>query len=56
MEVFAVVSKETDQVIELFLSRAAAEEIVANWDRDEPERAGELRTEAIELAASTSLS
>jgi hypothetical protein len=40
------------EAIELFLDRRDAERLVANWDRDEPERAGELRVEPIEIETS----
>ena len=39
-------------VIELFLSRDEAEEVVAAWDRDEPEEAGLLEVVEVTLALS----
>lgn len=32
-----------------FVDRQMAEPMVEDWDRDEPDRAGELRVEAVEL-------
>jgi hypothetical protein len=43
---------EGPQAIELFTERIEAERVVENWNRDEPERAGELRVAPIELEAS----
>jgi hypothetical protein len=37
---------------ELFTSREEAEAIVQAWDRDEPEQAGTLRVEPVELKTS----
>jgi hypothetical protein len=47
--VYGVVSDELEEAVELFATRREAELVVQNWDRDEPERAGELRVEPIEL-------
>jgi hypothetical protein len=49
---FAVVADPLEEAIELFTERRAAERVVENWDRDEPERAGELHVEPIELETS----
>jgi hypothetical protein len=39
----AVVSEQmSDEALELFVDREMAELMVENWDRDEPNRAGEL--------------
>jgi hypothetical protein len=40
------------EAIELFANPREAERVVQNWDDDEPERAGELHVEAIELETS----
>jgi hypothetical protein len=40
------------EAIELFLDRGEAKRVVENWDRDEPDQAGLLRIEEIEIAAS----
>ena len=49
MRVYGVVSERLEEAIELFADRREAERVVENWVRDEPERAGELRGEPIEL-------
>jgi hypothetical protein len=46
---YAVVSDPLDEAIELFIRRREAELVVENWNRDEPDRAGELRVEPIEF-------
>ena len=46
---WAVVSDLTGEAVELFTRREEAEAIVQAWDRDEPEQAGTLRVEPIEL-------
>ena len=54
----AVVSKMGDESssrprkAELFVDRQMAELVVENWNRDEPDRAGELHVAAVELEAS----
>jgi hypothetical protein len=48
---YGVVSDSTEEAVELFTRRDGVEAIVQAWDRDEPEQAGELRVERIELAA-----
>jgi hypothetical protein len=42
-----------EKAVELFRSREEAEAIVQAWDRDEPDQAGALRVEAIELPTGT---
>jgi class 3 adenylate cyclase len=42
-----------DEALELFVDRQMAELMVENWDRDEPERAGELHVEPVELETSS---
>jgi hypothetical protein len=43
VRVYAVVSEQmSDEALELFVDRQMAELMVENWDRDEPDRAGEL--------------
>jgi hypothetical protein len=41
-----------DETVELFVDRQMAELMVENWDRDEPDRAGELHVEPVELETS----
>jgi hypothetical protein len=38
-----------DEALELFVDRQMAELMVENWNRDEPDRAGELYVEPVEL-------
>ena len=52
MVFYGVVSAPLDEAIELFADRRDAECVVENWDHDEPDRAGELYVEAIELETS----
>ena len=49
MIVYGVVSVETQSAVELFVRREDAEEMVDEWRRDEPQDAGLLRVEEIEL-------
>jgi hypothetical protein len=49
---YAVVVDPLDEAIEVFIERRKAEHVVENWNRDEPERAGELHVEPIELETS----
>jgi hypothetical protein len=42
---YGVVSDPLEEAIELFVTRREAVLVIENWDRDEPERAGELRVE-----------
>jgi hypothetical protein len=44
-----VVSESSEEALALFVERREAERIIENWDRDEPDCAGELRVEPIEL-------
>ncbi len=46
---YGVVADSLEEAIELFTERREAELVAENWNRDEPERAGELRVEPIEL-------
>jgi hypothetical protein len=46
---YGVVSESSEEALALFVERREAERIFENWDRDEPDRAGELRVEPIEL-------
>ena len=48
MRVFAVVSELSDEALELFVDRQMAELMVENWDRDEPDRVGEVWVEPVE--------
>jgi len=53
VRVYAVVSEQmSDEPLELFVDRQKAELMVENWDRDEPDRAGELHVEQVEFEAS----
>ena len=53
MRLYAVVSEQiSDEALELFVERQMAELMVENWDRDEPDRTGELHVEPIELETS----
>jgi hypothetical protein len=46
LRVYAVVSEQAeDEALELFVDRQMTGLMVENWDRDEPDRAGELRVE-----------
>jgi hypothetical protein len=49
---YAVVVDPFDEAIELFIDRREAERVIESWNRDEPERAGELHVEPIELETS----
>jgi hypothetical protein len=42
VELYGVVSQISGEVLEVFTSRADADELVATWDADEPEEAGAL--------------
>jgi hypothetical protein len=46
---YGVVDDCFGEAIELFLDRDDAVRVVADWDRDEPDRAGQLHVEEIEL-------
>jgi hypothetical protein len=46
---YGVVSATSAEALALFVDRREAEQIIENWDRDEPDRAGELRIEPIEF-------
>jgi hypothetical protein len=52
VRVYAVVSELSDEALELFVDRQMAELMVENWDRDEPDRAGELYVEPVDLETS----
>jgi hypothetical protein len=50
VRVYAVGSEQiSDEALELFVDRQMAELMVENWDRDEPDRAGELHVEPVAL-------
>jgi len=49
---YGVVCDPLEEALELFATRREAERVVENWNRDEPERAGELHLEPIELETS----
>jgi hypothetical protein len=50
---WAVVSDLTEEAVELFTRREEAEAIVGARDRDEPDQAGTLRVEQIEVRTGT---
>jgi hypothetical protein len=52
MRFYGMVCDSLEEAIELFTERREAELVVENWNRDEPERVGELRVEAIEIETS----
>ena len=52
MRVYAVVRELSDEALERFVDRQMAELMVENWNRDEPDRAGELHVEPVELETS----
>ena len=41
-----------DEALEFFVDRQMAELMVESWDRDEPDRAGDLYVDPVELEAS----
>jgi uncharacterized protein YaaQ len=45
---YGVVDDNLEEAIEV-LHESAAERVVESWDRDEPDRAGELDVEPVEL-------
>ena len=48
VRVYAVASEQmSDEALELFVDRQMADLMVTNWDRDEPDRAGELHVEGL---------
>jgi hypothetical protein len=54
VRVYAVVSERmSDEALELFVDRQMAERVVENWDRDEPDHAGELSVEPVVLETSS---
>jgi hypothetical protein len=46
---YGVVSDSKGEAVELFTTREEAGALVQAWDRDEPEQAGILRVEMVEL-------
>jgi hypothetical protein len=48
----AVISDSTEEAIEPFTTREEPQAIVQTWDRDEPDQAGALRVEPVELETS----
>jgi hypothetical protein len=46
---YGVISDKLEEAIELFADRRDAERVVVSWNRDEPDRAGELRIESLDL-------
>jgi hypothetical protein len=48
----AVISDSTEEAIEPFTTREEPQAIVQAWDRDEPDQAGALRVEPVELETS----
>jgi hypothetical protein len=49
---YGVVDPWLEEAVELFLRREDAERVVRDWDRHEPELAGLLYVEAVELETS----
>jgi hypothetical protein len=49
---YGVVDNSLEEAVELFLRREDAERGVGDWDRDEPELAGLLYVEAVEVETS----
>ena len=49
MRYYGVVDACLDEAVELFLKRRDAEQVVEDWDRDEPDQVGLLRVEVLEL-------
>lgn len=49
---YGVVSETTDEAVMLFAERERAKLVIALCNHDEPDRAGELHAEAIELETS----
>jgi hypothetical protein len=49
---YGVVDLSLEEAVELFLRREDAERVVRDWDRDEPEQAGLLHVEVVELETS----
>jgi hypothetical protein len=47
---YGVVSAFLEEAVDLFATREEAEAVVRAWNRDEPDRAGELRVEPVELS------
>jgi hypothetical protein len=52
MSLYGVVDSRLGEAVELFLRREDAERVVLDWDRDEPQDAGPLHVEAVELETS----
>jgi hypothetical protein len=48
---YGVVDDSLGEAVELFLDRREAERVVEDWDRDEPEQAGLLRVDVVNLEA-----
>jgi hypothetical protein len=48
---YGVASDSTAEAVELFTSREETEAIVRAWDRDEPQQAGALHVEHVELVS-----
>jgi hypothetical protein len=49
VRVYAVSEQMGDDALELFVGRQMAKLMVGNWDRDEPDRVGELYVAPVEL-------
>jgi hypothetical protein len=52
VRVYPVVSETSEAALELFIDRQMTELMVESWNRDEPDRAGELHVEPVELETS----
>jgi hypothetical protein len=49
---YGVVDSWLEEAVELFVHREDAEQVVRDWDRDEPDHAGLLHVEVVELETS----
>ncbi len=49
LQLYGVLSRGGDEIIEFFSSRAEAEKCVLHWDHDEPEQAGALEVIEVDL-------
>jgi hypothetical protein len=49
VRVYAVITESSDEAVEVFVDRQMVIAAVENWDRNEPDRAGEVWVEPVEL-------
>jgi hypothetical protein len=50
---YGVIDPRLEEAVELFIRREDAERVLRDWDRDEPQQAGLLSVEAVELETSS---